>query len=203
MAKIVDHNKRRRDILKKSIMLFCKVGYPDVTYNLIATHCGLSRTVLYKYFPSKRQIFDGVIELVTDELFDAIQKKINGFGKLTYYKRLCFVLEETIVQLSKNAMLLGVINEYLIGLRRAGEEVSRRVRRYTVKGKRIIGELIREGVASGEFHDVDVTMARDVLYSLLETTAFRLAITDSADLRKLKKLAKMVVSQMVIKNDKA
>lgn len=197
MARLVDHDKRRREILNKSIQIFSDVGYPDVTYQLIASHCGLSRTVLYKYFRTKREIFDGVIEAITTDWSAEIKSKINGFGNITYGERLCVVMEEVIDLLSRHTALLCVINEYLFSLRRSGEDVSRRVRRHTIQAKRMIGNLVRDGVETGEFVSVNIPMARDVLYGLLEAAAFQLAITDSANLVELKACARAIVQHLV------
>ena len=37
-------------ILDRSLQLFAEQGYQSVTFQKIADRCGLSRTILYKYF---------------------------------------------------------------------------------------------------------------------------------------------------------
>ena len=53
MAIIVEHEKRKKEILEKSMELFCKEGFDDVTFQKIADACGITRTTLYIYFKNK------------------------------------------------------------------------------------------------------------------------------------------------------
>ena len=57
MAIVVEHEKRKKEILEKSLELFIAEGYEDVTYQKIADRCGITRTTLYIYFKNKREIF--------------------------------------------------------------------------------------------------------------------------------------------------
>ena len=57
MAIVVEHDKRKHEILEKSFELFCRDGYEDVTFQKIADACGITRTTLYIYFKNKREIF--------------------------------------------------------------------------------------------------------------------------------------------------
>ena len=58
MAIVVEHEKRKREILEKAMELFCRDGYEDVTFQKIADACGITRTTLYIYFGSKHEIFN-------------------------------------------------------------------------------------------------------------------------------------------------
>ena len=40
MAAIVEHDKRKEEILQKSIEIFVSEGYKNVTIQKIADHCG-------------------------------------------------------------------------------------------------------------------------------------------------------------------
>ena len=46
MAIIVEHDKRRKEILEKSLEVFAAEGYEDVTFQKIADRCGITRTTL-------------------------------------------------------------------------------------------------------------------------------------------------------------
>ena len=47
MAIVVEHEKRKRDILEKAFTMFLEEGYEDITYQKIADRCGITRTTLY------------------------------------------------------------------------------------------------------------------------------------------------------------
>ena len=54
MAIVVEHDKRKHEILEKSLELFTREGYDDVTFQKIADACGITRTTLYIYFKNKK-----------------------------------------------------------------------------------------------------------------------------------------------------
>ena len=47
MAIIVEHDKRKREILDKALDVFIEEGYEDATFQKIADKCGITRTTLY------------------------------------------------------------------------------------------------------------------------------------------------------------
>jgi hypothetical protein len=46
-------------------------------------------------------------------------------------------------------------------------------------------QLLREGIAKGEFKKQDCRLTADALYAILEAAALRVAVTDTADLSDL------------------
>ena len=58
MAIIVEHDKRKHEILEKALDVFIEEGYEDVTFQKIADRCGITRTTLYIYFKNKRRTYD-------------------------------------------------------------------------------------------------------------------------------------------------
>ena len=64
MPATIDHRARKRRIASKCVKLFSDVGYKEVTFQMIAVHCDIARTVLYRYFTDKRQVFDEAIREV-------------------------------------------------------------------------------------------------------------------------------------------
>ena len=53
MPKIVDHDKRRSDLLDHAFSLFANNGYHGVSVRQIAKSVGMTTGMLYHYFPSK------------------------------------------------------------------------------------------------------------------------------------------------------
>jgi AcrR family transcriptional regulator len=60
MPKIVDHDKRRADILEQCFSLFAEQGYAALTMRGIARALGVSTGTLYYYFASKEAIFESM-----------------------------------------------------------------------------------------------------------------------------------------------
>jgi len=49
MPRIVDHDKRKREIARSALMLFSKQGYHESSFSDIASACRLSRSNIYNY----------------------------------------------------------------------------------------------------------------------------------------------------------
>ena len=57
MGIVVDHEERKKVILKKALDVIIEEGFEDATFQKIADPCGITRTTLYIYFKNKREIF--------------------------------------------------------------------------------------------------------------------------------------------------
>lgn len=61
MPKIVDHDKRRSDLLDHAFSLFAKNGYHGVSVRQIAKSVGMTTGMLYHYFPNKPDLFKSLL----------------------------------------------------------------------------------------------------------------------------------------------
>lgn len=57
-----DATRRREEILSVARTLFLDHGYHPTTTRMIAKAAGVSDALLYRYFPSKRDLFDAVVD---------------------------------------------------------------------------------------------------------------------------------------------
>ena len=81
MAIIVEHEKRRHEILDKALEVFVDEGYEDATFQKIADKCGITRTTLYIYFKNKKEIFLWSIKQLTEKLEKNILKLMEDRDK--------------------------------------------------------------------------------------------------------------------------
>ncbi|NLF94007.1 MAG: TetR/AcrR family transcriptional regulator [Oligosphaeraceae bacterium] len=199
MSITVDHQARKAEILQKALGLFARQGYPGVTFQQLADCCGLARTALYKYFQNKRDIFDGAIALMVRELGRDFRQDSAKNHRLGAGEKLILVMDKVLQYIFANPQLLQAITEYLIDQRRMGEDISAKVRRHTVVMRRTLIQLLREGVANGEFRPLDCRLTADVLYALLEAAALRVAVTDTADQSDLNMACKAAIASLSLK----
>ncbi len=75
--KIVDHQKRKLEILNAACELFVKNGYHQTTLSSIAKAAGIGQGTLYYYFPTKDEIFWGVYELLISQMEKKIESRLN------------------------------------------------------------------------------------------------------------------------------
>jgi len=194
MAIIVNHEERRREILRKSLRLFAETGYGDVTFQSIADRCGLARTALYKYFHHKRQIFDGAVTIATTDLVGKYRDIIAQPG--SYRDKLEAVIGEVFKILFTQRDLLLVIVEYTLSIKRAGKSLRWVVTRHTRGLKAALYYLLLKGIRVGEFAPMDVRATTEVLYAMMESTVLRLTLTDNAEMDKQMEMVRQILDDL-------
>ena len=175
MATIVEHEKRKHKILQKALDVFMEEGYEDVTFQKIADRCGITRTTLYIYFKNKREIFIWSIKQLTAgievQLMEFIQnKELNASDCLR--KMMFLVLDEC----KENHKLFNVVLSYLLTLQKSGINPAERVRRRVIRLRHLISLLIIRGNNSNEFNNVNIKDTNELLYGLIESAIFRIAV---------------------------
>ena len=62
MPKIVDQDQYRRELLHKCFDLLAAKGYANVTTRQLSQELGISTGAMYHYFPSKKALFEQLVE---------------------------------------------------------------------------------------------------------------------------------------------
>ena len=180
MAAIVEHDKRKEEILQKSIEIFVSEGYKNVTIQKIADHCGITRTTLYIYFKNKHEIFMCSIKRVTKKIeFELLQlMKKNEFSNQELLKQMMFLI---INVGEENAHLFSVIINYIQQVQKNGYDPHKRVMHYVIKLRHILSSVLIQGMETGEFRKLDLKSTNELFFSLLEGLIFRMVILDLHD----------------------
>jgi AcrR family transcriptional regulator len=58
---------RRRQLLDRAVELFAEHGYDELSMAAFARAAGISKPLLYHYFPSKRQLFEAALAQAAEE----------------------------------------------------------------------------------------------------------------------------------------
>jgi len=192
MSIVVEHDKRRREILERALDVFMDEGFEDATFQKIADRCGITRTTLYIYFKNKREIFNWSIKQLMavveqDLLTVKTDTTLDAIGKLNR------VVATIIDRLQENRRLLSVVLNYLLHLSKSGTDPDYRVRRRTVRLRHILATIVIDGIRAGELKPVNVRAADDLLYGLIESAIFRLVILRRASVAELKQAAELAI----------
>ena len=194
MAIAVEHDKRQKKILEKALNVFIDDGFENTTFQKIADRCGITRTILYLYFKNKREIFTYSIKqllLNAEENIKTIcaDKSLNSLEKITS------VLLNIIKLLEQNRQLLFVVADYLLHISKGDINPEERVRRRTVKLRRILSSIVINGIKTGELKKMKVKTAHNYLYSFIESAIFQLVILKRKNLVELKETVTFAVKQ--------
>jgi AcrR family transcriptional regulator len=195
MAVPVEHDKRRKKILEKSLSVFIEDGFENATFQKIADRCGITRTILYLYFKNKKEIFTYSIKqmlLSVEEKLNMIcnDKSLNSIEKITS------VLLAISELCEKNSQLLFIVSDYLLHISKSDINPETRVRRRTVKMRHILSSLVIEGVKTGELKKIDIKTTSDFLYTFIEAAVFQLVIFKRRNLDEYKKTIVFAVKQL-------
>jgi AcrR family transcriptional regulator len=197
MGIVVEHEKRRREILEKALDVFVEEGFENATYQKIADRSGITRTTLYVYFRNKREIFNYSIK----QLLSDVEKDIVGVKEntaLSYPAKIKKVFSLILNRLEDNKRLLSVILDYLLSLSR-NSVPDTRVRRRTIRLRHILANMIIGGMKAGQLKKVEVGHINDLLYGLMETAIFRLAVLKRDSAAELNEAAKLMIESLAEK----
>ena len=180
MARKVDHEQRKREIAEKAIRLFSQVGYDNVSLIMIAAAAGLSRTVLYRYFCSKREVMDAAIVMVTDGIERRCTKIMASREKNT--KKLEGICHTVVDVMFKNKEFLVAVFDFVVGMARSGADMDSNIRRFTSGTRNALKRLIELAIEKHELPEILVVdRISDALYAQFESCAMRIVIGTESD----------------------
>ena len=195
MAIVVEHEKRRRDILRNALEVFMDEGFENVTIQKIATRAGITRTTLYTYFKNKKEIFNYSIK----QLLSGVERQIleiRAEADQASAERIIRVFHAILEKLEENRQLLNVILDYLRYISKNDCDPNQRVRRRTVRLRHIIASMVIEGVEAGEIAAVNIRTVDELLYSFLEAAIFRLTVLKRKSAGDLKQAVEFAVRRL-------
>ncbi|MCD1655656.1 TetR/AcrR family transcriptional regulator [Treponema zuelzerae] len=195
MAIVVEHDKRRAEILEKALDIFVEEGYEDATFQKIADRCGITRTTLYLYFKNKREIFIWSIKQLTDSVEKDLRGMIDEAG-VPWATRLESVLHTIVDRCADNRRLFNVVLTYLLQAQKSGKDPDSRVKRRTIRLRHLMSQLMIAGRNAGEFKIPNVKIANELLYGLVESAIYRIAILDRSEAEDVKAAMSFAISQM-------
>jgi len=185
MAVLVEHDKRKREILEKALTLFMEEGYEDVTYQKIADRCGITRTTLYIYFKNKREIFIWSIKQLTQSIEQNLLATLDdtSLSAPECLKKMCMhIIDES----EANPQLFKVLLDYLLQLQKSGVDCAKRVRRRTLRLEHLMSTVLIRGMQEGQFTQVRVTEINTIIYNLIQSAILNLAVLSQTKLDEIR-----------------
>lgn len=195
MAIVVEHEKRKHDILEKAFTMFLEEGYEDITYQKIADRCGITRTTLYVYFKNKKDIFLWSIKQLTSDIEKQLLSIIKN-PELTASDCLKQILFKLFDIAENNQVFFKVLLNYLIQLEKSGADVNERVTRRVIRIQHLMNTVIIRGQKAGQLKQFSVKDINDQLYMIIEDAMFRLGVLNQKSLDQSRSIAEFTVNQI-------
>jgi len=183
MAIIVEHEKRKREILDKALEIFIEDGYDDVTYQKIADRCNITRTTLYIYFKNKKEIFIASIKQFSRNLELKIVNMIKSEPNCAdcLEKVFLFLVDEA----ERYGNLFKVLQSYLLQLEKGGDNVNELVTRRVIRMQHLSNTILINGQNRGEIRkDLSIKDMNSLLYGTIQSAVLRLAVLNQPDLER-------------------
>jgi AcrR family transcriptional regulator len=188
MAIVVEHEKRRKQILKKALDVFMEEGFENTTCQKIADRCKITRTTLYLYFRNKRDIFNYSIKQFLAEVERDILR-VKEDTSLSFPDRIKKTLSLIITRMEENRRLLLLIMGYLLSVSAPEEKVRRR----TIRLRRILAAMVIEGAKTGQLKKIQIEAADHLVFGLIEAAFFRLTVLKQDSVEELRKAVDLAV----------
>jgi AcrR family transcriptional regulator len=145
---------RRTQILNAAVRCFARRGYYETTIEELVAETGLSRGALYLYFPSKEAIYLAISERWGCGLEEAIRARLTP--DLSPAATLQLLIEVTGEHVRAETDACRILMEGW-NLERQIPALAERARRGHERGMAAFGDLLRAGIAAGEFRaDLEV-----------------------------------------------
>jgi AcrR family transcriptional regulator len=192
MSHQVEHEKRRITILKKAMDVFYAEGYADTTFQKISDRCGISRPILYLYFPNKKAIFRGGIVLIIHDIEGRFRAAMTD-PTLASGAKLVVLSNILVDRFMEERGLFNVLLEYFQILRAKGINPRTKVLHMTAGARKVYTSLIREGIKKGELKPCDPHQIYQVIFSLFEAATLRLAILGEENVADIKTAISLVI----------
>ena len=175
MPKIIDHEKRRDEILRRAFALFSRQGYQNTSLSNLADVCHISRPTLYLYFKDKEELFRYALKHFTDSML----KDYKGIAEIsgsTYADKIEKICIDIIAKSYRNSDFVQSLADFIIQMRHQGEDVTDAILRRTVKLKYLFSQLMTEAIKQGELEPVPVREAVNQLLSLIQAMMFQIIL---------------------------
>jgi AcrR family transcriptional regulator len=177
MPKIIDHEKRKQEILKRAFVIFAQKGYQDTNLSYIAERCGISRPTLYLYFKDNDEIFYNAVKQMTEGMYKDYKVLFTDDGQSELIK-MKFICRDIIEKCYRKRDFFSCLADFLFQMKRQGKDYSRDIEKRTVGLIYLFSKLIRQGIQKGEFRKVPAKETAYQLFSLIEAFAFQIAMIE-------------------------
>lgn len=152
----------RRNILHAAEAIFTRHDYHEVLMEDVARACGVGKGTLYRYFPSKRQLYLAVMFEGIEQLRDDLRAAVETPG--TPARKIERLVRCILEHFWNRRFFFALIhrNEH-----KPEDPDFREWSRRRTEIARVVERVLAEGVAAGHLQDLDARIAAEMLLGML------------------------------------
>lgn len=179
-----EKENRKNAILKAARKLFFERGFKSVTVDLIAAKAEVSKGSIYLYFDSKEEIYTQILISANIERHKEIESFAKREGSASDILR--EFSRDYVKFFFENKELFRILMTFMLHADNMNltEEQNTQLIHTTNENIRMISEIIRKGVESGEFSsEIDIRQIQNAVWGLLNGVISLYIYTGSPDKR--------------------
>ena len=159
-------DERPGEIIAAALAMFAERGFAAARLEDIARSAGVSKGTIYLYFPNKETLFCDMIREIPARHIATVEGMISDSESATEQLRHYIGNSWDYMRSPSFEVLYRLI---LSELHHFPDLYERFVEEVPMRSMRIIADILRRGIASGEFRDMDPSVTARMLHSLLFT----------------------------------
>ncbi len=166
MATRPDLSEVRRDqILDAALVVFARLGFHTARMDDIAQEARLSKGALYWYFKSKDDIIAALLDRIFRRDFQGLQDLLST--DISVSEKLVGYTRQMASELADMTLFAPIAFEFY-GIAGRNDEVRSVLNQYLLSFQEAFSLLVRQGIDSGEFRDVDPQATATTISALHE-----------------------------------
>jgi len=167
MPKVVDYERRKKEIAFKALEIFSKKGYNQVNLLEIAKSCGMTRTAIYRYYKDKTEIFISAIMFFLDQTLDTMYK-IASRENVSIIDRIFYIFKTLYNGCKTNQYSSYLLFDLWLHSSIENDIPVQNIKNdYTKRMYKIFEDLIEKGKKNGVIKDLETKSMATALFSLL------------------------------------
>lgn len=148
---------RPQELLDAALALFVEKGFAATRAEEVAAHAGVSKGTLYLYFPSKEDLLKAVIaHCLSSRIADGAARAAGFAGSTTDLMRDILVQWWVAIYDSQASAVFKLV---MTEVRNFPDIADYYMREVVQPATELLGSIVKRGIDSGEFRDVDIDSA--------------------------------------------
>lgn len=154
--------RNRHRIFKIAAQLFLEQGYHETSMRQVAEAAGMGKSTLYDYFPSKEELLLYFVEQEMDNTYQDALRIANTDRPATEKLRAILLAFWNYLNANRKTAVLTARESA-----RLSEEATQRLVTKHAKYRKILENVIRQGIQEGSFRLMDEALAASALHSMM------------------------------------
>lgn len=170
MARQVDKEKKKEEIILAALKVFAEKGFYKTTIADISKEAGIGKGTVYEYFRTKEEILGKGFEFLAQGLnsfMDELEnKEISPLGKIQ-----CLI-ENTFTEFTKfgDGLLKVIMDFWAEGVKSNHPDILGFIdlKNFYQRYREMIAKIIQEGIEEGEFRSCNAVMEASILIASMD-----------------------------------